>query len=62
MSQELLNHITRLTRAIEALAERVTKLEQPEVEDDQAKLPHEGISLIKRGPGRPRKEATPHGT
>ena len=63
MSQELINSITRLTRAIEALAERVTKLEHPPTMPPYGSLNDEiREHMAKRGPGRPRKAAPPYGT
>lgn len=59
MSQAILQELARLKRANEALAERVTALEQPapEPEIDPGFMP-----AVKRGPGRPRKEAAADGT
>ncbi len=61
MSQELLQHVTRLTQRVaaleqanEALAARVTNLEQPMPPPIDAGF----MPAIKRGPGRPRKDAS----
>ena len=63
MSQQLLALITSMSRAIEALAERVTQLEQrptplplSDIELSDLIAPG-GSVMVKRGPGRPRKAA-----
>lgn len=64
MSQQILADLTRLTKAIEALAERVTALEtmfRTAVDSAITTSPGDGM-VVKRGPGRPRRDASANGT
>lgn len=58
MSQAILNEQARLNRAIEALAERVGIIEQRLDPRSPYPLAEIVANSVKRGPGRPKKDAS----